>query len=205
MIADALRSRSRAIAIHTAALLVFIWVAFPLLWLLKSSVTPESEMLNVPPTLIPGHLNLKFYEGLFHNVAGIDPGTGIQLQVPRSLVNSLIIATCVAIINLLVATPAAYALARYPFRLRGVILNGLLASRMVPSLVLMVPFYLLFRSVGLIDSLQAVIVAHVAISVPFSVWIMRGHFASVPVEIEKAARVDGCSRLVAFCRVAVAP
>lgn len=203
MIADVFRSRGRTIGIHLAALLVFIWVSFPILWLIKSSLTPESEMLNVPPSLLPAHANFKFYQGLFHNVSGIDPGTGMQLQVPHSLLNSLIIAISVALINLVVATPAAYAIARYPFRGRGLILNGMLASRMVPSLVLMVPFYLLFRSVGLIDSLQAVIVAHTAISVPFSIWILRGHFVNVPVEIEKAARVDGCSRFTAFWRVAL--
>jgi len=203
MIPNAILSRSRTIAIHVAALLVFVWVVFPILWLLKSSLTPESEMLNVPPTLVPTHLNFKFYEGLFHNVPGIDPGTGIQLLVPRSLLNSVVIATSVAIINIVIATPAAYAIARYAFRGRGLIVNGMLASRMVPSLVLIVPFYLLFRDVALIDSLQAVIVAHTAISIPFSVWIMRGHFASVPVEIEKAARVDGCSRFSAFWHVAL--
>jgi multiple sugar transport system permease protein len=200
---DAVRERSRSIVIHLAAFLVFLWVLFPIYWLLKSSLTAESDMLSIPPSLIPAHLNLKFYEGLFHDVPGLDPGTGLQLQVPHSLVNSLIIATSVALINLIVATPAAYALARYPFRLRTVVLNGILASRMVPSLVLIVPFYLLFRTAGLIDTLQGVIVAHTAISLPFSMWIMRGHFANIPVEIEKAARVDGCTRLAAFWHVAI--
>lgn len=203
MIADAIRGRSKTVVIHLAALLVFLWVIFPILWLIKSSVTPEDEMLNVPPSLLPTHLNFNFYEGLFHNVAGIDPGTGIQLQIPHALLNSTIIAVSVAVINILVATPAAYAIARYRFRGSSLILNGMLASRMVPSLVLIVPFYLLFRNVNLIDSLQAVIVAHTAISVPFSVWIMRGHFTTVPVEIEKAARVDGCSRFSAFWHVAL--
>lgn len=201
--ADQLRFRVKSILIYLAALLVFIWIMFPILWLLKSSLTPESEMLNVPPTLLPGHVNVKFYLGLFHNVQGLDPGTGFQLNLPKSLLNSLIIATCVMLINLVVASPAAYAIARFRFWGRSVIMNGMLASRMIPSLVLMLPFYLLFRKIGLIDSLAGVVVAHIAITVPFSVWILRGHFINVPIEIEKAARVDGCTRFKAFWHVAL--
>jgi multiple sugar transport system permease protein len=200
---DQLRFHLKTIVVYLSAVLVFMWVMFPILWLLKSSLTPESEMLNVPPTLLPGQLNFKFYIGLFHNVPGIDPGTGFQLNLPRSLLNSLIIAICVMVINVVVAAPAAYSIARFNFRGRTVVLNGMLASRMVPSLVLMLPFYLLFRSVGLLDSLVGVVVAHTSITVPFSVWILRGHFVNVPVEIEKAARVDGCKRFQAFWHVAL--
>lgn len=79
----------------------------------------------------------------------------------------------------------------------------MLASRMVPSLALLVPFYLLFRRANLVDTIQGVALVHIAVTVPFSVWILRGHFDNVPIEIEKAPRVDGCTRWQAFFRVAL--
>ncbi len=155
------RGYARPILIYVAAFAVLVWVAFPLLWLLKSSFSPEIEMLSIPPDLIPRHPTPDYY------------------------------------------LPAAYAIARYRFPLRHWVLNSLLSSRMVPSLILLVPFYLLFRAVGLIDSLVAVVIAHISVSLPFTVWILRGHFMTVPIEIEKAARVDGCGRLQTFRYVAL--
>jgi multiple sugar transport system permease protein len=107
------------------------------------------------------------------------------------------------VINLVVSTPAAYVLARQKFAFQSFIVNALLASRLVPTLVLLVPFYLLFRELNLIDSLAGVIIAHTAVSVPFTIWILRGYFDNVPLEIERAAQVDGCGRFQTFLYVAV--
>lgn len=200
---DMIRGNTKKLLVYGAALVILIWVAFPLLWLVKSSISPPVEMMSIPPDIVPHHPTLGYYTGLFHDVAGIDPGTGQQHLIPRALLNSLIISTAVLLINVLAGAPAAYVIARYHFPLRGFILNGMLASRMVPALVLLVPFYLLFRRAGLIDSLAGIIIADTAISVPFTIWILRGHFDSVPLEIEKAARVDGCARLRVFWQVAL--
>jgi multiple sugar transport system permease protein len=193
----------RRAGVYLAALAVLVWVAFPLLWLLKSSVTPVSELTASPSAVLPKHPTLGYFRGLFTDVPGIDAGTGQQSLIVPALGKSLITATCVMALNVLLAAPAAYVLARFRFRGRGAILNGMLASRMVPSLVLLVPFYLLFRYAGLVDTVFAVVVAHVAITLPFSVWILRGHFDGVPREVEKAARVDGASRLRSFRHVAL--
>lgn len=197
------RSAVRLVFTYLAALVVLIWVVFPLLWLLKSSISPETDLLKSPPSLWPSHPTLGFYRGLWGNVAGIDPGTGQQTLIPRALLNSFIIALIVMVVNLAVGAPAAYVIARYRFRLRVTIVNSMLASRMVPSLVLLLPFYILFRLAGLVDTIAGVALAHIAVTIPFTVWILRGHFDNVPSEIEKAARVDGCGRWQAFYRVAL--
>lgn len=196
----ALTVRMRQIVVYAAALVVFAWVALPVLWLLNSSIHPEQDLLRDPPNFLPTHLTLNYYIWMF---TGGGSGTGQERLIPRSLLNSVVIASCVALINLSVAAPAAYALSRFRFLYRELIVNGLLASRMVPSLALLVPFYLLFRTVGLTDSLAGIVIAHTAISVPFTIWILRGHFDRIPLEIEKAGRVDGCSRLQVFRHVAL--
>jgi len=187
--------------IYVAAILVAIWIVGPFLWTLKSSFSPQNDLLSVPPQLIPHHWTLDNYKGLFATLPGTSPGQ--EQLIPGELKNSLIIASSVLALNLLFGAPAAYVLARGPVRFRRGIVNGLLASRMVPALVLLVPFYLLFRRAHLIDSLQGVVIAHLAISLPFTIWILRGHFARVPLELERAARVDGCGRLRTFQYVAL--
>lgn len=189
-------------ALYLAAIVLLIWIAFPLVWLLKSSVSPETDLTKAPPSLFPSHPTLLFYRGLFHSVNGL-VGTGQQTQIPRALLNSLIIAVAVMVLNVVFGAPAAYVMARYRFRFRATLLNGMIGSRMVPSLVLLLPFYIVFNSTGLINTLTGVAIAHLAITLPFTVWILRGHFDNVPLDIEKAARVDGCSRFDAFLRVAL--
>ena len=196
------RGAGRQALTYGAAAVVFVWVAFPLLWLVKSSLSSEVEMAQ-PARLLPREPTLDFYRGLFTEVAGIAGGTGQERLIMPSLVNSTIVAVAVLVVNLALGAPAGYALARYRFPFRNGILNGMLASRMVPSLALLVPMYLLFRNAGLVDSLLAVVIAHVAITLPFTVWILRGHFDGIPPEIEKAARVDGATRLRVFRHVAL--
>lgn len=197
------RSPARTVFVYAAALLVLFWVLFPALWLVKSSISPETELLQSPPGLWPSHPTLGFYRGLWGDVAGINSGTGQQRLIPQGLFNSMVIASIVAVVNIAVGAPAAYVIARYRFRFRTPILNLMLASRMVPSLVLLVPFYLLFRLTNLVDTVGGVALAHISVTVPFTIWILRGHFDNVPLEIEKAARVDGCTKWQAFWRVAL--
>jgi multiple sugar transport system permease protein len=197
------RSPARTVFVYAAALLVLFWVMFPAVWLLKSSISPETELLRSPPDLWPSEPTFDFYRGLWGDVEGLDPGTGQQQLIPQGLANSVLIASLVAVVNLAVGAPAAYVIARYRFRFRTSILNAMLASRMVPSLVLLVPFYLLFRLANLVDTIGGIALAHIAVTVPFTIWILRGHFDTVPLEIEKAARVDGCTKWQAFWRVAL--
>jgi multiple sugar transport system permease protein len=197
------RSPARTVFVYAAALLVLFWVMFPVLWLVKSSISPETELLQSPPGLWPSHPTLGFYEGLWGDVHGINAGTGQQRLIPQGLFNSMVIASIVAAVNITVGAPAAYVIARYRFRFRTSLLNMMLASRMVPSLVLLVPFYLLFRLTNLVDTVTGVALAHISVTVPFTIWILRGHFDNVPLEIEKAARVDGCTKWQAFWRVAL--
>jgi multiple sugar transport system permease protein len=102
-----------------------------------------------------------------------------------------------------IGTMAAYSLARRQVRGTGVMTLGILACRMVPSIALVLPLYGLMQSVHLLNTYAAVVIAHSTINLPFVIWMMRGFFQEVPMELEESAQMDGCSSLGTFLRVAL--
>jgi len=189
-------TRFRAPILAIAVAVLFLWLVFPAYWLAKSSLTAGTG--SGGGALWPERPTLEFYRELF-----ADAGTGQGDEILRALKNSMIIAALVSLGNVVLGAPAAYAFARYRFRGRAAGLNLLLGTQLVPSVALLLPFYLLFRQVNLSDSLSGLVIAHLAVTLPFSVWILRGQFAANPIDIEKAARVDGASRLRTFLAVAL--
>ena len=109
--------------------------------------------------------------------------------------NSLIVALAVVVLNLLVGVPAAYAMAKIRFSGRPRRSTSCWRSRVIPDIALVVPFFLFVQKLGLLDSLLSLIITYLAITVPFTIFILIGYFESLPDELDKAARVDGCSRL----------
>ena len=115
--------------------------------------------------------------------------------------NSLVVAVAVVILNLLVSVPAAYALAKIRFIGRSSSIYFMLTTRVIPDIALVVPFFLFVQKLGLLDNLLSLIITYLAITVPFSTFILTGYFESLPDELDKAARVDGCSRFQALILV----
>ena len=109
--------------------------------------------------------------------------------------NSLIVAVTVVVLNLLVSVPAAYAMAKIHFVGRTSSIYLMLTTRVIPDIALVVPFFLFVRKLGLLDNLASLVITYLAITVPFSIFILLSYFESLPDELDKAARVDGCSRL----------
>jgi multiple sugar transport system permease protein len=107
----------------------------------------------------------------------------------------LLVALAVVLLNLLVGVPAAYALAKIRFIGRSTSIYFMLSTRVIPDIALVVPFFLFVQKLGLMDNLFSLIITYLAITVPFSIFILTGYFESLPDELDKAARVDGCSRL----------
>ena len=116
--------------------------------------------------------------------------------------NSLLVGVAVAVLNVLVSVTAAYAMAKIRFRGRRFTIYTILATRVIPDIALVVPFFLLFRNFGLLDTKAALIITYLAITVPFTIFILINYFESLPDELDKAARVDGCS-LSACCATSI--
>jgi multiple sugar transport system permease protein len=191
------------------SLLFALYVLAPIAWLVSSSFQSEAEITSVPPHWIPEQPTLENFAAIFQSseevvtyenrkqgdtaTGGFIPSTAVNLL--PSMKNSFIVALVVVVLNLLVSVPAAYALAKIRFIGRTSSIYFMLSTRVIPDIALVVPFFLFVQKLGLMDNLWALIITYLAITVPFSIFILTGYFESLPDELDKAARVDGCSRL----------
>lgn len=195
--------------LFVASLLFVLYVLAPIGWLLSSSFQSEAEITSVPPHWVPHQPTLENFEAIFKArdevvtyenrkqgdtaSGGYIPSTAKNLL--PSMLNSLIVAISVVLLNLLVSVPAAYALAKIRFIGRKASIYVMLTTRVIPDIALVVPFFLFVQKLGLLDSLVSLVITYLAITVPFSIFILTNYFESLPDELDKAARVDGCSRL----------
>ncbi|MFM1990736.1 MAG: hypothetical protein RJA99_3693 [Pseudomonadota bacterium] len=205
----------RRLGLFAASVLFLAYVLAPVAWLVSSSFQSESEITAKPPHWIPHQPTLENFEAIFKADArevtyenrrqrdaasgGFIPSTAKNLL--PSMWNSLVVALAVVVLNLLVAVPAAYALAKIRFVGRQASIYLMLTTRVIPDIALVVPFFLFVRKLGMLDSLSSLIVTYLAVTVPFSIFILVGYFESLPDELDKAARVDGCTRWQALTRV----
>ena len=195
------RERWGRAALSIAAVAVLVWSVAPFAWLVVMSLSPSSDLIRSPPSLIPGHLVLDNYRAvLFPQASG---AASVQAhRVPYAIWNSIVVATFVTLINVALGSLAGYGfnIAGRSRPLRGA-LWSLMLTRMTPSLVLILPFFILFRAAGLLDTRTGLVIAYCSLILPLSTWIMKGYFEGMPATLEAAARVDGCTRLGAIRRV----
>ena len=165
---------------------------FPVYWMIATSLKSFKDIFAVPPQLVPLPPEISPY---LDAVIG-DP------YVLRAILNSAIISVCTLALTLVLATPAAYALARRRLRFTAVVVFVLLLAQMVPTVIIAGPLFVIFGQIGLVDSYLALILADTTIiTLPFAVIILRPFFLSVPRDLEDAALIDGCSRPGALWRV----
>ncbi|MEO7402289.1 MAG: carbohydrate ABC transporter permease [Burkholderiales bacterium] len=205
----------RKVIIYGFSLIVAAYVLAPVYWLAASSFQSEREIVSVPPHWIPHEPTLMNYQAIFaESEAKVtyetrkerDPSSGGYIpSTARNLipgiVNSLIVSVCVVIANLLIGVPAAYALAMIRFRGRQTSIYFMLSTRVIPDIALVVPFFLFIQKLGLMDTVWSLVITYLAITIPFTVFILTSYFESVPDELDKAARVDGCTRAQTLFRV----
>lgn len=181
--------QKRLSALVTTVLLIFslAFVGFPLLWMAISSFKPGVELFTVPPTILPRSWSLIWYEKAF--------ATDV---VVRFFLNSLKNAGIVMIIDMLVGTLTAYSLVRFRYTGRKALMMGILASYCVPPIMLLLPLYKIMASMGLTGTHVGVIIGHLTITLPFSVWLLIPFFKKLPREIDEAALIDGASEWQVF-------
>ncbi|MFP5076075.1 ABC transporter permease subunit [Rhizobium sp. YIM 134829] len=180
---------------------IFLWSILPVAALLLISLSPATDLIRTPPSMFPSSLTLENYR----MVLMAEGTTSVQAQrVPISLWNSFVIGAIVSVVNVALGTFAGYGFARYADRrFFAASLWALLLTRMIPGLTLVLPFFIIFRSLGLIDTYLGVIIAYSTILMPLAAWMMKASFENVPVSLERAAQIDGCSRWSMFVKVIV--
>jgi len=189
---DAVRRATRAA--RWAAIVVALVVSLaPVYWMVATSFKTELEAARLAPTLWPHEPTLANYRGLWSG----------SLPFLAFFTNTLLTCLATAVAAVVVATPAAYALSRARFRLRGVIGYAMLVFRMLPLVVLLAPLYLLLLHAQLLDTHTGLVVGFATFGLPFAVWMMKGFIDTVPIEIEEAARIDGYPRWQIMLKVVV--
>lgn len=171
--------------------LLGMWSFFPIYWMIVSSIRPERDLFKTP-TFLPETIDwqLTSYQNLLE-----------LTDYPLQFMNSLVVAMAVVFITLIISVIIAYVVTRYRVPGKTMIVGSMLYAYMFPPLMLAIPLLSIFATLGLSDSLIAVILAHCTLTIPLGVWMLWGFFKVMPFDLEEAAMVDGCSRAGAFFRV----
>ncbi len=168
------------------------WALVPILFMAMSSVKTQVNMFAMPPQLL--------FEPTFGVYADMFSGRG---NFGQFLTNSVIVSVVTTGLSILLGTMGGYALARGKFKREKDISFWIISTRMAPIPAVILPLYLIFAKVGLIGETAGLIFAYTTFNLPFALWLMTTFFKDVPVDLEEAAMIDGCSKFRAFRRVAV--
>lgn len=178
----------RIISFSLMAFVALIW-AIPVIWTLFTSIKPRTAIFTVPPTLL-------FVPTFEHYSQALN-----FLGIFESILNSLIIGFATTLVTLIIAVPAGYAYARLQFRGKKFFSFYTLFTQMAPQIGVLIPFFLIVHKLRLYDTYPSLILIHLTITVPVSIWLMITYFQSIPKEMEESARVDGASYFTAFSRI----
>ena len=165
---------------------------FPFFWVLRTAVTPTPEAFSLRPTLLPARYTME-------NIVRVIVSP--TLPFGRYFVNSTIVSLGTTAMVLVAGSWGAYALARLQFKGRRTFGISLLLIQLFPAVLLVIPLFVVFARVGLVNNLLGLVIAYTTFNLPFVVWLLRGYFLSIPAELEDAARIDGCSYLGVLFRV----
>ena len=166
--------------------IVLLCVIFPFIWMVLSSFKQQSQMLNMK-YLFHFDATTKNYKDIFSSYNFVNP-----------IINSFIIALFSTGISLVLALPASYGIARFNMRRTSLLL---LIVRMIPAITFLVPWFVIFTSIGIVDTYIGLVLAHMVVALPFIVWIMVPYFESLPRELEESASMDGSSRFNSFIKI----
>ena len=175
---------------NTLLAVLLVWTLLPFYWMIATSLKADREIYGFEATLYPHRPTLAAYARLFRTTPFV-----------KYVRNSTIIAVGNTLASLALGCLGAYALARLRFPGRSLIARGLVVTYLVPPALLFIPLFSVMSFLRLIDTHQGLILAYLSFSVPFSTWLLMGYFRSVPLALEEAALVDGCTRLGSLIRV----
>lgn len=176
---------------YTVAVVFAAWILLPLVWALTLALKSPADIISMPNRFI-------FTPTLANFAAVFQKG-----EFMHQFSNSLLIGVCSTALSLVVGVPAAFTLARFRFPGRSRLQFWILSTRMFPPVVVLIPYFILFQQLRMIDTYPAIILMHVSVNMVLAVWLMKGFFADIPDEINEAALVDGCSDWGAFFRISL--
>lgn len=188
-----------ALGLYGLVALVALWLIGPFLWLFISSISEQRDLLARPMPLFPPNPSFANYAKIFGLVEF--HAQHQSAQILPSLGNSVVVTLIVTALNIVLGSGAGYAYARFQHPVMKITLYAILFTRMLPVVVLMPALFLIMRQLGLQNTLSGLVLAYCSFTFPFTIWILKSYFETIPRELEESALVDGCSRLQAFVKV----
>lgn len=182
--------RTSKILSRVFIVLCLIVALFPIYWMLCTSLKSDGEIYQKIPTMIPKRFTVEAYSYLL-----------TKTNFLNAIKNSLLVATVVSLLSIGVAYPTAYTLARTKFRGRRVLSKAVLFTYMLPTSVLYIPLYILVARLGLTNTLWGLVLIYPTFTLPYVAWILIPHVQSIPVALEEAAMMDGCSHFMIMYRI----
>ena len=178
------RCRPARVVQYLLLLCYMVFLAFPLLWLLSTSFKSPRELVSIHPTLIPKHPTVDNFRIAF-----------TSQNLGRAALNSLQVSLGAALLTTAIALPTAYALVRYRSVLQKAAMLWILVSQIFPTILIVVPLFLILRQFHLTDTLPGLVVAYLVFTLPFALWMLQGYVRSIPRDLEEAASVDGAGKM----------
>lgn len=175
---------------HLLAALVTLLFVYPLIWLLSASLKPNWEIYRDVLNLIPSTVQTDMYEEIFR----VTP-------FAKYLGNSLLYSTTSGLMTLFLAVLASYGLSRFRFKGKNLLMIVILAMQLIPGLVSIIPMYILMNQMGLYNTRSGIVLLYSALQIPWAIWVMKGYFDTIPVELDEAALIDGASRFRAVWQI----
>ena len=175
--------KSSSLFSNISGVIAIILMGFPVYWMITTSFKPKEDILSINPTLIPRSFSLSNYTQAVTKEGFM-----------QALLNSLIVVVFTVVISIFVALFASIAIARMKFRGKQIYIASILIVQMLPLSALLIPLYLLLSKLQLTDKLGGVVLTYIAFVLPFVIWTLRGFLINIPVELEEAGLVDGCTR-----------
>ena len=176
----------RGLLIYTSAAVLVVLTAFPFFWMISTSFKPLREIFVYPPYFFPKNFTLANFARLFE-----------QTRFLTYFKNSIFVASCAVFFTMILSTAGAYSLTRFRFYGREKMASLILFAYMFAPIMIVIPFYVLIRKLGLANTHFALILAYTAFCLPFSLWLLRSFFQSIPIDLEEAALTDGAGRFKA--------
>jgi multiple sugar transport system permease protein len=173
------------------AMLVLL-AMLPMAWMLLTSLKSQFAALQYPPEWIPSRPTVEEYVRL------LSPASEVGREFLGYLLNSLWVSLATTVLGVVVAVPAAYAFSRFRFPGRNLLFYAVLVRNMFPAVVFLMPLFIMMRWLGLVNTQWSLILTYLTFGLPLSIWLLKGFYDNIPVQLEQAARIDGASRFKAF-------
>ncbi len=169
-----------------------MFALMPMAWMIVTSIKSQFAATQYPPQWIPSEPTLEEYRRL------LSPSGKVGQEFLRYLINSLWVSFATTALGVVVAVPAAYAFSRFRFPGRNLLFYSVLLRNMFPAVVFLMPLFIMMRWMGLVNTHASLILTYLTFGLPLSIWLLKGFYDNIPVQLEQAARIDGASRFQAF-------